>query len=145
MAAGRKSDFTEAQDIPEGTPQNPVLQSSDELQADGAFGRGSEQGDGNGEQSDPSDGEIRGRDRGTQGDGYDGLGSQDEQPSEPGSGDRFVRGDIRLDYYDRSHEDRSIPFFGSDADINEILLTTPYLKDSKDSFLFSESQLVIRG
>lgn len=123
---------TEAQDIPEGTPQNPVLQSSDELQADGAFGRGSEQGDGNGEQSDPSDGEIRGRDRGTQGDGYDGLGSQDEQPSEPGSGDRFVRGDIRLDYYDRSHEDRSIPFFGSDADINEILLTTPYLKDSKD-------------
>lgn len=132
-AGGRAGDLrTEAQDIPEGTPQNPVLQSSDELQADGAFGRGSEQGDGNGEQSDPSDGEIRGRDRGTQGDGYDGLGSQDEQPSEQGSGDRFVRGDIRLDYYDRSNEDRSIPFFGSDADINEILRTTPYLKDSKD-------------
>lgn len=123
---------TEAQDIPEGTPQNPVLQSSDELQADGAFGRSSEQSVRDGEQSDSPDGERRGLDREAQGDGYDDLGSQDEQPSEPGSGDRFVRGDIRLDYYDRSHEDRSLPFFGSDADINEILLTTPYLKDSKE-------------
>ena len=123
---------TEAQDLPEGTPQNHVLQPSDELQADGAFVGGAEPGDRTGEHLDSPDGEERGLDRGTQGERYDDLGSPDEQPEEPGSGDRYVRGDLRLDYYDRSHEDRSLPFFGSDADINEILLTTPYLKDSKD-------------
>lgn len=123
---------TEAQDLPEGTPQNPVLQPSDELQADGAFVGGAEPGDRTGEHLDSPDGEERGIDRGTQGERYDDLGSPDEQSEEPGSGDRYVRGDLRLDYYDRSHEDRSLPFFGSDADINEILLTTPYLKDSKD-------------
>ena len=123
---------TAAQDLPEGTPQNLVLQPSDELQADGAFVGGAEPGDRTGEHLDSPDGEERGLDRGTQGERYDNLGSPDEQPEEPGSGDRYVRGDLRLDYYDRSHEDRSLPFFGSDADINEILLTTPYLKDSKD-------------
>ena len=123
---------TEAQDLPEGTPQNHVLQPSDELQADGAFVGGAEPGDRTGEHLDSPDGEERGLDRGTQGERYDDLGSPDEQPEEPGSRDRYVRGDLRLDYYDRSHEDRSLPFFGSDADINEILLTTPYLKDSKD-------------
>lgn len=123
---------TEAQDLPEGTPQNHVLQPSDELQADGAFVGGAEPGDRTGEHLDSPDGEERGLDRGIQGERYDDLGSPDEQPEEPGSGDRYVRGDLRLDYYDRSHEDRSLPFFGSDADINEILLTTPYLKDSKD-------------
>ena len=123
---------TEAQDLPAGTPQNHVLQPSDELQADGAFVGGAEPGDRTGEHLDSPDGEERGLDRGTQGERYDDLGSPDEQPEEPGSRDRYVRGDLRLDYYDRSHEDRSLPFFGSDADINEILLTTPYLKDSKD-------------
>ena len=123
---------TATQDLPEGTPQNLVLQPSDELQADGAFVGGAEPGDRTGEHLDSPDGEERGLDRGTQGERYDDLGSPDEQPEEPGSGNRYVRGDLRLDYYDRSHEDRSLPFFGSDADINEILLTTPYLKDSKD-------------
>lgn len=123
---------TAAQDLPEGTPQNLVLQPSDELQADGAFVGGAEPGDRTGEHLDSPDGEERGLDRGTQGERYDDLGSPDEQPEEPGSGNRYVRGDLRLDYYDRSHEDRSLPFFGSDADINQILLTTPYLKDSKD-------------
>lgn len=123
---------TAAQDLPEGTPQNLVLQPSDELQADGAFVGGAEPGDRTGEHLDSPDGEERGLDRGTQGERYDDLGSPDEQPEEPGSGNRYVRGDLRLDYYDRSHEDRSLPFFGSDAGINEILLTTPYLKDSKD-------------
>lgn len=39
---------------------------------------------------------------------------------------------LLLDYYDRSHEDKSLPFFGGDDTIREILGTTPHLKASKD-------------
>ena len=56
----------------------------------------------------------------------------DEQYPEPGSGDRDGGGNLRLDYYDRSHEDKSLPFFGGDDTIREILGTTPHLKASKD-------------
>lgn len=39
---------------------------------------------------------------------------------------------IGIDYYDRSHEDKSLPFFGGDDTVREILGTTPHLKASKD-------------
>ena len=39
---------------------------------------------------------------------------------------------IRDRYYDRSNEDRSLPFFGHDDTIREILATTPHLKATKD-------------
>lgn len=39
--------------------------------------------------------------------------------------------ETELEWYDRSSEDRSIPFFGRDADIKELLLSTPYLKAAK--------------
>ena len=35
------------------------------------------------------------------------------------------------DRYDRSKEDKSLPFFHRDQDIKELLLTTPYLKAKK--------------
>ena len=60
------------------------------------------------------------------------MGSEDEQYPEPSSGDRDGGGNLRLDYYDRSHEDKSLPFFGGDDTIREILGTTPHLKASKD-------------
>lgn len=44
----------------------------------------------------------------------------------------YVRGDINLEYYDRSHEDKSIPFLGKDEDIKAILLSTPHLKATKE-------------
>lgn len=39
---------------------------------------------------------------------------------------------LRLEYYDRSNEDRTLPFFGHDDTIREILATTPHLKATKD-------------
>lgn len=58
------------------------------------------------------------------------MGSSDERPSQFGTGNRESGSDIRLEYYDRTHEDKSLPFFGRDEVINEILRTTPHLSAS---------------
>ncbi|MCB5818587.1 N-6 DNA methylase [[Ruminococcus] lactaris] len=55
------------------------------------------------------------------------MGSSDELSSQFGTGNRESGSDIRLEYYDRTHEDKSLPFFGRDEVINEILRTTPHL------------------
>ncbi|MBU9737159.1 DEAD/DEAH box helicase family protein [Lachnospiraceae bacterium ASD5720] len=60
------------------------------------------------------------------------MGSEDEQPEEPSSGNRDEGSNLRLEYYDRSNEDRTLPFFGHDDTIREILATTPHLKATKD-------------
>ena len=49
-----------------------------------------------------------------------------------GTGNREESGNIRLEYYDRNHEDKSLPFFGGDDTIREILGTTPALSASKE-------------
>lgn len=118
--------------VSEGEPQGTVLQSSDELQAERSSDGDPADRRGDGGTSDQTDGADRGRDREPESDGYDELGSEDEQYPEPGSGDRDGGGNLRLDYYDRSHEDKSLPFFGGDDTIREILGTTPHLKASKD-------------
>ena len=119
-------------EISSGTPQNPVLQPADELQADGAFSGSGTAGDQNGGNLSPSDVGERGADRGIEGDGYDEMGSPYEQSEELGTGNRESGGNLRLEWYDRSHEDRSLPFFGGDETINEILSTTPHLSASKE-------------
>ena len=43
------------------------------------------------------------------------MGSSDERASQLGTGNRERGSDIRLEYYDRTHEDKSLPFFGRDA------------------------------
>ena len=43
-----------------------------------------------------------------------------------------MKSNLRLEYCDRSNEDRSLPFFGHDDTIREILATTPHLKATKD-------------
>ncbi|MFR8362623.1 MAG: N-6 DNA methylase [Coprococcus comes] len=58
------------------------------------------------------------------------MGSSDELSSQLGTGNRESGSDIRLEYYDRTHEDKSFPFFGRDEVINEILRTTPHLSAS---------------
>ncbi|MCR0506266.1 SNF2-related protein [[Clostridium] innocuum] len=60
------------------------------------------------------------------------MGSSDEQHQELGTGNREESGNIRLEYYDRNHEDKSLPFFGGDDTIREILGTTPHLSASKE-------------
>ena len=122
----------DAEEVPEGASQGTLLQPADELRPERASERHGAQSERDGTDADGADGSVGGRDGESESDGYDELGSEDEQYPEPGSGDRDGRGNLRLDYYDRSHEDKSLPFFGGDDTIREILGTTPHLKASKD-------------
>ena len=124
-----RSDETE---VSQGTPQNPVLQSSDELHPDGAFGGSRTDSDENGRNPDEADGSAGGLDREPESGRYDEVGTGNEQLEEQSTGDRESGGHLRLDYYDRRHEDTSLPFFGGDDTIREILGITPHLKASKD-------------
>lgn len=119
-------------EVPEGKPKSSVLQSPDELQVERAS-------DGSGTDGDRVDGTLderasgeRGRDGEPESNRYDELGSTDEQHSQSGSGNGVEASSLRLDYYDRSNEDKSLPFFGGDDTVREILGTTPHLKASKD-------------
>lgn len=116
--------------VSEGTSQSPLLQSPDEGRTDTAFsGSGTESQQDGGNNPEP-DGTERGSDRTDEGGGYDEMGSSDELSSQFGTGNRESGSDIRLEYYDRTHEDKSLPFFGRDEVINEILRTTPHLSAS---------------
>lgn len=116
--------------VSEGTSQSPLLQSPDEGRTDTALdGSGTESQQDGGNNSEP-DGTERGSDRTDESGGYDEMGSYDELPSQFGTGNRESGSDIRLEYYDRTHEDKSLPFFGRDEVINEILRKTPHLSAS---------------
>ena len=116
--------------VSEGTSQSPLLQSPDEGRTDTALGgSGTESQQDGGNNSEP-DGTERGSDRTDESGGYDEMGSSDELLSQLGTGNRESGSDIRLEYYDRTHEDKSLPFFGRDEVINEILRTTPHLSAS---------------
>ena len=119
------------EEVPERASSGSVLQSADELQAGGTSGRGRAEGDLVGGDSGSADGGETGRDRAPESGGHDGLGSEDEQSEELGAGDRVGGGSLRLNWHERSDEDKSIPFLGSDDDVDAILLTTPHLKKSK--------------
>ena len=119
-------------EVPEGKSQGSVLQPTDKLQTERAS-------DGSGTDGDRADGTLdegvggqRGRVGETESNRYDELGSTDEQHSQSGSGNGVEASSLRLDYYDRSNEDKSLPFFGGDDTVREILGTTPHLKASKD-------------
>ena len=122
----------DAEEVPEGTSQGTLLQPADELRPERASERHGAQSERDGTDADGADGSVGGRHGESESDGYDELGSEDEQYQEPSSGDRADGDRVRLDYYDRSHEDKSLPFFGHDDTIREILRTTPHLKAGKD-------------
>ena len=119
-------------EISQRTSQNPLLQSSDELHSDGAFSRNRADSDEAGRNPDEADGGAGGLDREPESGGYDEVGAGNEQSEEQSAGDRESGGHLRLDYYDRSNEDKSLLFFSGDDTIREILGTTPYLKASKE-------------
>ena len=119
-------------EISQGTSQNPVLQSSDELHPDTAFGGNRADSDEAGRNPDEADGGAGGLDREPESGGYDEVGAGNEQSEEQSAGNRESGSNLRLDYYDRRHEDTSLPFFGGDDTIREILGTTPHLKASKE-------------
>lgn len=119
-------------EISQRTSQNPLLQSSDELHSDGAFSRNRADSDEAGRNPDEADGGAGGLDREPESGGYDEVGAENEQSEEQSAGDREGGGHLRLDYYDRSNEDKSLLFFSGDDTIREILGTTPHLKASKE-------------
>lgn len=119
-------------EISQRTSQNPLLQSSDELHSDGAFSRNRADSDEAGRNPDEADGGAGGLDREPESGGYDEVGAGNEQSEEQSAGNRESGGHLRLDYYDRSNEDKSLLFFSGDDTIREILGTTPHLKASKD-------------
>ena len=135
-AAAAGSDFGQVRsdetEISQRTSQNPVLQSSDELHPDTAFSGNRADSAPLGRNPDEADGGAGGLDREPESGGYDEVGAGNEQSAEQSAGDRESGGHLRLDYYDRSNEDKSLPFFGGDDTIREILGTTPHLKASKD-------------
>jgi len=122
---------SDEEEVSEGTSQSPLLQSSDELHSDRTLGGDGAESLDDGRNADEAYG-SEGRNHGEpESGGYDVVGSENEQFEEPGTGDRESGSNLRL-VYDRQHEDKSIPFFGGDEVINEILGTTPHLKASKD-------------
>ena len=116
--------------VSEGTSQSPLLQSPDEGRTDTALSESGTESQQDGGNNPEPDGTERGSDRTDEGGGYDEMGSSDELSSQFGTGNRESGSDIRLEYYDRTHEDKSLPFFGRDEVINEILRTTPHLSAS---------------
>ena len=120
------------ENLSERTSQNPVLQSFDERDAYSALGGSSAESDRVGGNLGQTDGTERGTDGADESERYDEMGSLDEQYQELGTGNREETGNIQLEYYDREHEDKSLPFFGGDDTIREILGTTPHLSASKE-------------
>ena len=116
--------------VSEGTSQSPLLQSPDEGRTDTALGGSGTESQQDGGNNPEPDGTERGSDRTDESGGYNEMGSSDELSSQFGTGNRESGSDIRLEYYDRTHEDKSLPFFGRDEVINEILRTTPHLSAS---------------
>ena len=120
------------ENLSERTSQNPVLQSFDERDAYSALVGSTAESDRVGGNSREADGKERGTDGANESERYDEMGSLDEQHQEFGTGNREGTGNIQLEYYDREHEGKSLPFFGGDDTIREILGTTPHLSASKE-------------
>ena len=118
------------ENLSERTPQGSVLQSPDERDTEQSSVGSPAEGDRVGGNAHKADGTARGADGADESGRYDELGSLDEQYQELGTGNREVTGNIRLEYYDGSNEDKSLPFFGGDDTIREILGTTPHLSAS---------------
>ena len=123
---------TDEENLSEATSQNPILQSSDEGSSDTALGGSSRESDRLGGELSQADGSESRSDRTDESGRYDEVGRTDEQHPQLRTGNREGTDNLRLDYYDRRHEDNSLPFFGNDDTIREILGTTPHLKASKE-------------
>ena len=120
------------ENLSEATSQNSILQSSDEGISDTALGGSSGESDRLGGELSQADGSESRSDRTDESGRYDEVGRIDEQHPQLRTGNREETDNLRLEYYDRRHEDKSLPFFGKDDTTREILGTTPHLKASKE-------------
>ena len=118
-------------ELSERTPLRNLSESSDARETEPAFERdtgNSTEQDGTAGNRDDESTERDGRDESQR---SDAMGRNGEQHPAVSGGDREDRIDQPLAWYDRSKEDKSLPFFHRDQDIKELLLTTPYLKAKK--------------
>lgn len=122
---------SDEKELPVAETQNSLLQSADEGNADRTPVGNRTDGDRDGGQNSQTDGSSGGRDRKAESGRPDEVDTPDEQPQTIGSGDSQSGSDLRLEYHDRSNEDKSIPFFGGDDKIKAVLLSAPYLKATK--------------
>lgn len=119
-------------EILERASESNLEHTADPLRVEQALdGSGRESG-GNVGVTDETDGRETGSNGGTETSGRLALGEEDVE-HQGSSGRSNLQGtDLRLEYYDRSNEDKSLPFFGDADTINEMLMLSPYLKASKD-------------
>ncbi|OZQ68879.1 helicase [Paenibacillus sp. VTT E-133280] len=75
-----------------------------------------------------------------QGDRSDGLDGSHEQPETTGGGTDSHGTDLSLIWYDRSTEDRSLPFFHDSATINNMLRAAPLSESKAEIEAFFEGQ-----
>ena len=119
--------------VSKGETKNDILSASDGLQTITAPFGNRQAGAQDAEAADPADDANRRGQRETEGRKHDALGTEDEQYPDKSHGDRGDGTDLQVAYYDRKTEVTRLPFFGRDADIQAILLTTPHLKASKSA------------
>ena len=119
--------------VSKGETKNDILSASDGLQTITAPFGNRQAGAQDAEAADPADDANRRGQRETEGRKHDALATEDEQYPGKSHGDRADRTDLQVAYYDRKTEVTRLPFFGRDADIQAILLTTPHLKASKSA------------
>ena len=117
--------------VSKGETKNDILSASDGLQTITAPFGNRQAGAHDARAVDPADDANRGGQRETEGRKHDALGTENEQYPGKSHGDRGDGTDLQVAYYDRKTEVTRLPFFGRDADIQAILLTTPHLKASK--------------
>ena len=122
---------SDEKELPVAETQNSLLQSADEGNANRTPVGNRTDGDRDGGQNSQTDGSSGGRDREAESGRPDEVDTPDEQPQTIGSGDSQSGSDLRLEYHDRSNEDKSILFFGGDDKIKAVLLSAPYLKATK--------------
>ena len=118
-------------ELSERTPLRNLSESSDARETEPTFERdtgNSTEQDGTAGHRDDESTERDGRDESQR---PDAMGRNGEQHPAVSGGDREDGIDQPLAWYDRSKEDKSLPFFHWDQDIKELLLTTPYLKAKK--------------
>ena len=118
-------------ELSERTPLRNLSESSDARETEPALERDTRR-------STEQDGTVGNRDdESTERDGRDesqrsdAMGRDGEQHPAVCGRNREDRIDQPLAWYDRSKEDKSLPFFHRDQDIKELLLATPYLKAKK--------------
>ncbi len=133
-----------APDVPERTPIRRILKPDDHREVEPPLDGNSDTGRGADGDAHSTDEESAGRDGGTESQRPDGVGTAHEQYPAGGGRNRTEGADLPLtgqepqktedtglQWYDRSREDRSLPFFGRDEDIKGLLLATPHLKATK--------------